>query len=392
MGTNAKEININDSEKWSRFTSSTVASASTNYVMKIDKPFTKTFRTYIKPREYGKFMWSFWHSNGVDSTWDDGSNSAANDTCGNWTIEAAFIADGGTNPDGSIAIGTSVQVTYDGGNISKEVIPNERFWSDSVEFNIPENHFIVFTWTITTKSIGKVLPYNTETLLMSAYVAEGNFADAESNKEFEISEALTLAPHLIAHDRPVKKNICFLGDSITQGVRNRIDLHEYWVSKIANGLGNNIGVWNIGSGWARAYDAASDGAWLYKAKQYEEVVVCLGVNDIGTANRNYDQVLNDLTTIINKLKEDNPNRKIILFTVPTFNFVDEQEKVWRRINDTIKNDTPKGVDRVFDIAEILSQPAPQDNMERTEFMSGEWDPHPNGLAGTAVADAFLEWY
>ena len=34
---------------------------------------TRTYRTYIKPRESGQLELRFWHSNSVDSTWDVGS-------------------------------------------------------------------------------------------------------------------------------------------------------------------------------------------------------------------------------------------------------------------------------------------------------------------------------
>ena len=69
---------------------------------------------------------------------------------------------------------------------------------------------------------------------------------------------------------------------------------------------------------SRENDAATDGAWLYKAKQTDEVIICLGVNDIGILNRNYEEIIMDLTTIVNKLKGDRPLLKIILCTVPPF--------------------------------------------------------------------------
>lgn len=377
--------------RWLKSASATAASTASNCIMKICEPFTRTYRSYIKPREYGNFNWSFWHCNAVDSTWDDGSSSSANDIGGNWVIEAAFIADGGKEIDGSVAAGTAVPITF-AGSYSKEVTPGEKFWSDSVTFNIPEEHYIAFTWTITAKSTGKVLPFNTDTLLMSTYAASGNCADAEQSSAFTVIENCLVLPHLIAYEKAVTKKICFIGDSITQGIRTRIDAHEYWAAKIASGLDTGYGVWNIGSGWARAYDAASDGSWLFKAKQNDEVIICLGVNDIGTANRNYEQLLADLTAIVRKLKENNPACRIIMFTVPTFNFVDEQEKVWRAINNTIRKNPPKGVDKVFDIAEVLSLPAPKDNWMKSEFMSAPDNAHPNGLAGTDVAEAFLKWY
>ncbi len=68
---------------------------------------------------------------------------------------------------------------------------------------------------------------------------------------------------------------------------------------------------------------------------------------------------------------------------------DAQELVWRDVNQVIRSHAIAGVDRVFDIAEILSQAAPRDNLLIPEYMSSEFDAHPKGKAGTAVASAFL---
>ncbi|MNL65341.1 hypothetical protein D3C87_1896630 [compost metagenome] len=50
------------------------------------------------------------------------------------------------------------------------------------------------------------------------------------------------------------------------------------------------------------------------------------------------------------------------------------------------------MDYVYDIASVLSQPEPQEHRIKPEYMSGADDPHPNGLAGAAVARDFLKWY
>ncbi|WP_307477035.1 hypothetical protein [Paenibacillus harenae] len=44
------------------------------------------------------------------------------------------------------------------------------------------------------------------------------------------------------------------------------------------------------------------------------------------------------------------------------------------------------------IAEVLSQEAPRDNLLIPEYISSDFDAHPNGEAGAAVASAFLAWY
>ena len=118
----------------------------------------------------------------------------------------------------------------------------------------------------------------------------------------------------------------------------------------------------------------------------------LGVNDIINSSRTADQILADLTTIMAKLKQHNAATKIILFTVPTFNLGGQAYTTWKQVNDTIRGATPPaGADRVFDIAAVESQPPPNDGLLQPQFMNGG-DGHPNDVAGTAIANAFLAWY
>lgn len=371
--------------------SAVVLSSSTNSIMNLNSKGPHTYRTYLKPREYGDFTWRIWHSNTVDSTWDQGMESRANLSGGKWRIDSACLADGGTSTDGSIITDTQVQITFDGHNY-KNVVSDERFSSDSIQFSIPKDHYLVFTWTISNESLGKILPYNCETNLVPAYDAPGDCSNEENGNLFNISEKTLVLPALISYNKTVIKKIGFLGDSITQGVRTKEDGYEYWVSKVAEGLGTKYGVWNIGSGWARANDAATDGSWLYKAKQNDEIVICLGVNDIGILNRNHNEIISDLTTVVNKIKKDKPNCKVILCTVPAFDFTEEREITWRTVNGFILSNSLPTVDRIFDIAAILSEKGLKDNLEKAEYHSNFDDPHPNGRAGTAIAAAFLEWY
>ncbi|WP_438350820.1 SGNH/GDSL hydrolase family protein [Paenibacillus sp. FA6] len=373
------------------YASATVQSTASNFIMNRTESFTHTYRTYIKLRENGAQTLKFWHSNAVDSTWDDGSIASASDLGSMWTIEAAFVGDGGELPNGDVVEGMQVPLTFEGGT-SKIVQPGEKFWSDEVQIELPKGHYLSFTWTISTCSSGTTVPYNTEQMLMTAYDAPGNLAQQESSASFQQSENLLVLPSFIGYKKHVDKQLIFFGDSITQGVRTAIDQYEYWVARIADDLPASIGIWNIGSGWARAYDAADDGSWLYKAQQGDEVVIALGVNDLDIGKRNAIQLMADLTTIISKLKERNPSTHIKLCTVPPFNFTGEAEINWRQVNEQIRVNPPFGVDRVFDIAKVLSLETPNDHLVNPEYMSSIYDPHPNGVAGKAVSEAFLEWY
>jgi lysophospholipase L1-like esterase len=373
------------------YASATVQSTVANFIMNRTEAFTHTYRTYVRLRENGHQSMKFWHSNAVDSTWDDGLIASASDLGGEWRIEAAFVGDGGLEPNGVVIEGTQVPLTFEG-NFFKIVQPGEKFWSDDVQIEIPEGHNLAFTWSITTSSSGKTVPYNTEQMLVTAYDAPGNLAHQESAISFRESENLLVIPSFIGYKKHVDKQLIFFGDSITQGVRTAKDKYEYWVARIADNLGTSVGIWNIGSGWARAYDAADDGPWLYKAQQGNEVVIALGVNDLDIGKRNTVQLMSDLTSIISKIKNHNPSTHIILCTVSPFNFSGEPEKYWREVNKQIRTEPPEGVDRVFDIAEVLSQEIPNDHLVQRGYMSSSDDPHPNGVAGKAVSEAFLKWY
>lgn len=379
------------------YVSATVVSTASNFIIVSDDKFTHTYRTYIKLRENGSLQLRFWHSNAVDSTWDTGTVAKGSQVGGEWRIEAAYVADGGKEPNGAVEPGSQVPVTF-GGDSGKLVAPGETFWSDPVHIDLPEGHFLAFSWTISACSAGMSVPYNTEQMLVTAYDAPGNLAGEEADGGFALSEKLLVLPSFIGYAKQIDKELLFLGDSITQGVRTAQDGYEYWVARIADGLGPRYGVWNLGSGWGRAYDAVTDGAWLNKAKQGQgadnavQVVLALGVNDIDIGARSTEELLANLATIVSLLKKNNPTTEIILFTVPPFNFSGEREHVWRRVNETIRSASLPGVDRVFDMAALLSQPVPHEHRLRPEFMSSTDDPHPNGLAGKVVADAFLKWY
>ncbi|WP_277473147.1 MULTISPECIES: GDSL-type esterase/lipase family protein [unclassified Paenibacillus] len=373
------------------YSSATALSTAANFIMNAAEPFTHTYRTYVRLRESGSLTLKFWHSNNVDSTWDLGQEASGGEPGGEWLIEAAYIADGGLVPDGSVTPETQIPVTF-GGQDSRQVASGECFWSDEAKLELPEGHYLAFTWTIRTLAAGKSFPYNVEGMLVSGFDAPGNLAGSEAAAGFSESDKLLVAPGYIGYKKLVAKKLVFLGDSITQGVRTEKDAYTYWAARIAEGLGTEYGLWNIGSGWGRAYDVAADGPWLNKAKQGDEVLMVLGVNDLDIGKRNADELLGDLTGIITKIKEANPAVKIILSTVPPFNFAEERETYWRTVNAAIRNTPPAGVDRVFDIAAVLSEPAPQEHRIRPEYMSNEFDPHPNGHAGKAVAEAFLAWY
>lgn len=139
------------------YSSATAISSAANYIMNSPEPFTHTFRTYIRLRENGSLTLKFWHSNSVDSTWDLGQDANGSEPGGEWSIEAAYVSDGGSVPDGAVTAGTSVPLTF-AGSRTKQVEAGETFWSDEASLELPEGHYLAFTWTIKTSSPAKHCP------------------------------------------------------------------------------------------------------------------------------------------------------------------------------------------------------------------------------------------
>ena len=373
------------------YASVTALSSSANFIMNKQAGFTRTYRTYIRPRESGSLQLRFWHSNAVDSTWDMGADASGGEPGGAWRIEAACAGDGGTEHDGSAILGSMVPFTF-AGQDGLEVHAGENICSDEITVEVQEGHDLVFSWTITAHNSGKSIPYNVETMLATAYDAEGNLAASESSDGFHLSEQLLVLPAFIGYRRKTVRNIVLLGDSITQGVRTAQDAYEYWGARFTEGLGPNYGVWNIGSGWGRAYDLSASSPWLHKAMQGDEVLIVLGVNDIGTAGRSADELMGELSSIVALLKKNKPNGKIVLSTVPPFNFEGDKEQVRRTVNNWIMNTPPIGVDYVYDMAIVLAESEAVSHLVKPEYMSSSDDPHPNGLAGKAIAENYLNWH
>lgn len=362
------------------YVSNTVVGTGNNFIRRWPGPGTLTFRSYYQVKETGDFSWRFWFSNTVDSTFAMGEQAWANRTGGSWLIKAANIAVSG-RADGSIQPESRRPISFSGKR-SKSVAPDERFWSDVSTLTVLPGQYLVFTWSVSVDQAGDWLPYSMDSQI-PAFLASGDQAEAVSGDLFTY-DLDCAKPSLLAVARPVAKRIAFIGDSITQGCGTRTDLYESWAARIGMNIGSEYAVWNLGLGYARAADAATDGAWLDKAKQCDEVNICLGVNDLLHESRDAAAILADLQKIVSILKQSGVTG-IILMTVPPFNFTGNQEKNWRRINQLIRTGPPSGVDRVFDIAAVLSRPAPDEQISR-------FDPHPDGQGGAEIADAYLKWY
>ncbi|MEG1996521.1 MAG: SGNH/GDSL hydrolase family protein, partial [Oscillospiraceae bacterium] len=267
------------------YVSNTVAGTSNNYILKLDAPKKITGRIYVKVNEYGEFDYRFFFSNNVDSTFADGAVAHVGLKGGKWEIISAFAGVSNTADPNSKSI-TFLPVTFNS-ETKKEVYPGEMFWSDCVKLDIKPEQYLFFEWTV----FGNNIPFTPDKIVESFVKTETGFTPCVDFAQ----------PHLFGCNRLVKKRIAFFGDSITQGLGTRDGLYEFWVAKIAQTLGNDYSVWNLGLGYGRAQDAAQNLSWAYKAKQADLVSVCFGVNDI-LQGRTANQICADLKTIVTILK------------------------------------------------------------------------------------------
>lgn len=362
----------NADSNFDKYISNTVVATGNNSI--VDEADKSTYRAYFPLEEYGNLEYCFYFSNTVDSTYDSGASAYAGRPGGQYKIESAFIADGGSGPDDEIK--NKTEVTFKGQK-TKNVTENEAFWSDSLEFSIEEGHYLVWEWTVT----GKNIPSTNMSNLTSTT------ADLYNEGTFSYTDQVPL-PQMIGAKRDVKHNIAAIGDSITQGCQTEFMKYEFWAARISNMLGSEYGFYNCGLGWARASDAALDGNWLERAKSAETVIVAFGTNDIisgkykaekGSSAEEIDEYLR---TILEVLK--NAGCKIIVFNAPPQDYDKEHEKTRLDYNELCKKTCEEFGAEYFDFASYLST-----EKEPSKAIYGG---HPNGEAGKIVAEAFVEKY
>ena len=355
-------------DDFKRYTSNTLCGTSNNYMLteNVDR---LTCRCYIRPYEHGYFNWRFWFSNAVDSTFGEADVAWANRPGGSWSIVSADIslAD---SVDGEVYGTTPV---FFNGSASYNVNTNERFWSDPVRFGVKNGQYLVWTWTVT----GSQIPCTPDSQIPCRWLSDGKWIPYTFGPGNCIPK-----PNMFAADRGERRRLVFIGDSITQGCGTGMDKYEQWAAQIGNQLDPSVwSVWNIGLGFGRAYDAVTDKAWLWRAKNAGDITaVCFGVNDT-IRGRSADDIWRDLCRISRSIRDC--GGKVLLLTIPPFDFAGNKESVWREVNRRIREYGTSVADGVFDIATVLGLDAPEDNRAK-------YGGHPDGIGGAAVAKAFID--
>ncbi len=336
-------------EYFDKYTSNSLASSCNQFYFISSADRNTVGRVYYKITASGKHEYSLLFTDALDSTYADGSQSQKNLSCGNWRmIEAKaavcgkdiFASDFSDPKNASIInnrVCDFVSVTFNGEK-TKTVSAGEVFFSDSFNVDIESGEYLCVELTFT----GEKLPYHEESLLPI-------FIKAEEGWTYDKRMPL---PAMIGCDRKVKSRIGYIGDSITQGIGVPVNSYTHWNAVLSAMLGNEYAYWNLGIGYARADDMASLGAWYQKAVHNDVLFVCFGVNDI-LQGFSAEEVKNSLAKIVHALKM--LGKKVILQTLPPFDYPENLRVVWEDVNDYVKKTLSAEVDLVFDTVEFLGE-------------------------------------
>ncbi len=342
------------------FTSNTLAPSSNQSWFMGDGKIHKG-RIFYKIFAGGNYNYSFMFVNAIDSTYSDGKHSYANIPLDEYKIHSLGIY---VTSDLTNNLIEKIPLTINGKN-SKTVIPKEIFYTDSINLICQKNDYICLE--IEFSGNGKI-PYMEE-MIIPSFIYE--------NEKWIEGKHIPICASILC-DRPVEKKIGFFGDSITEGIGVSHNSYKWWCAQIADLVGEKYSYWDIGIGFGRAHDAASCGSWLEKAKKLDTVTICFGVNDI-CQGFSEDSVKKCLYTIVTELKD--AGVRVILFTVPPFDYNPEREQIWRNVNSYIKNELSKIVE-TYDTVSVWGDKAPN---EHKAIYGG----HPNEEGSTLLAKDFV---
>ena len=327
-------------------------------------------RAYLPVETPGEFDWRIFYINTVNSTFADGSVAYVDRSGGSFCILSAKLADGGVYGKHDLASEPDWQTLTFNGSGSVEVAPDEHIESDPVRLRIEKGHSLAFEWELE----GEDIPCTPDSQAFTFEYGEQGFRPADNSP----------LPAMFACDRPYKKRVAFLGDSITQGCGTARGAVEMWAGRIAMML-DGYAVWNLGLGYGRGADCAAGKSWLWKAKQNDVVVMTFGVNDIlhGAYRAGHRSSAGEVDDMLERLIRElqSAGVEVILSMIPPFEFTREQYIEWRAAELSIPRIAELYGCRVYDIESAL---------DGGEYLSDNYiyGAHPDGRGGLAAAEKF----
>ena len=353
-------------EFFRNFSSNTLAgSGNQSFFLPEDADTVYTGRIFYRIFAGGSNRYSFLFSNIVDSTFSDGSHSHMNLLCDQWRVVRAAAGVCRSCTAETMARVEYFQPLTFSGAAGKEVMPGEFFSSDPVTLDLDRGDYICLELSVQ----GSMIPCHEESIL-PAFVLTGD--------SWKPSKHLPFAG-MVGCDRNTALRIGFLGDSITQGIGTEPNSYDHWNAKLAEMLGEKYACWNLGLGFGRAEDAASDGAWLFKAKQTDVAVVCFGVNDLFQTG-DTEKLQRNLDRIVTLLQA--AGVKVVVQTIPPFDYSGDLIDKWRQVNRYILERLSQKADLVFDVVPVLQRSESKPYLAR-------YGGHPDREGCQAWADALF---
>jgi lysophospholipase L1-like esterase len=340
-----------DMKYFEKYVSDTVASTGNQNWFDLEGK-EKRSRIFYKLNGGETREYSLLYSSVIDSTFSDGEHSKADTVVLGWTLKRVAVA---VVKDCSLSIPDDkfITLTFDGKR-QKHVDVYGFLCTDRVTLDVGKGDYLC----VDTIFCGEKIPYHEECYLVPVYSRDENGEWKEDRK--------TPVPCMIGCNKKDKMRVTFWGDSITQGIGTPCNSYTHYASVVSNFLGDSYAVYDAGLGFGRANDAGLLASWFDRVKQTDIAVVCFGVNDILRIT-DASITKNDLKNIVTALKEKGV--KVILQTVPPFNYDEIKRGVWADINDYIKTDLKKIVDEVFDCVPVLC--------DENELHMAKYGGHPN---------------
>ena len=356
------------------YVSNSVAGSANQLFYAAQSP--QTGRVFYKIACGGRLEYSLLFSNVIDSTFSDGSKSRKNLICQPWNLlsarvgclRAGEIPPDFTSPSVAAAVNEKVEsfvpLTF-GGSGEKQVAAGETFWSDPLVLEFDEGDYLCLEMTV----CGPMIPYHEESIL-PVFV--------KTDEGWRYGRTTPFAG-MVGCRRFVKARIGYLGDSITQGIGVPLNSYRHWNALLSAKIGLDYAHWNLGIGYGRAEDLASDGAWLAKAKQNDLTLLCIGVNDL-MRGFSAEQIIKNIDFTVDALLA--AGHRVVVQTVPPFDYDEERTLRWNRVNDHIKTVVSSKVSLVFDTVAVLGQ---KDSPQKCLYGG-----HPNGEGCAKWAEALYD--
>ena len=325
--------------KWfDNFVSNTLGGTGNQLFFRPEGP--RTGRVYYKVFRGGKFDYSLLFSNIIDSTYKPEYSSWRNLVCDEWEIlEAGVGVCSETSAETAGEPRETIPLTFAGAR-SKTVAPGEFFTTDPIPLAPEKGEFLC----VEIAFRGGMVPYHLESILPTFVRENGVW----------VPDKRVPAPGMVGCARKVAARIGYFGDSITQGIGTPPNAYTHWCALVAEALGEDYSHWNLGIGYGRGQDAATGGAWMFKAKHTDAAVVTFGSNDVGRG-RSVAEMKADFSAIVDQLHA--AGVKVFLQTLPPFDWQDEYLARWEEINEWLRRELAPRAEGFFDVAPLLSDPA-----------------------------------